>query len=212
MNVRWLGNYSFILKVEDKLIVVDPQSGSEDDYPIADIVIVTQFHVAHCNMGLVRKCMGPDTVLLSTSEVAAHIYPCSLFQVGDNRVFDNIEIFCTPVKNDRPPLRPEQAVSERIGFVIHVKDKTYFFIGDSDFVEGMQDILPTVLFSPVGGTLVPDAKQASDIARIISPKVAIPVHWGGFVGSKDDAELFSDLCREKNINVLIPQKGEVFTI
>ncbi|MBW3018634.1 MBL fold metallo-hydrolase [Candidatus Woesearchaeota archaeon] len=212
MNVRWLGNYSFVLEIAGKVIVVDPQAGSEDDYPIADIIIVTQFHVAHCNVGLVRKCLGPNTALLGTSEVASQIYPCSLFEAGDNRIFDDVEIFCTPVHNDRPPLRPEQAVSERIGFVIHYKDSSYFFIGDSDFVEGMQDILPSVLFIPVGGTVVPDAEQASAIARVISPKVAIPVHWGDFVGTKDDADYFADLCREKNINVLVPVKGEVFTI
>ncbi len=48
---------------------------------------------------------------------------------------------------------------------------------------------------PVSGTYVMTAEEAVEAARIIKPKVAIPMHYRAIVGSVDDGNLFSDLLR-----------------
>ena len=212
MMLKWLGDYSFVLEVAGKTVVIDPCSGDESEYPVADVIIITQWHFAHCNVGFVRKCMGDETIVLGTEEVASQIFPCSTFKTGDSRRVDDIEIFCMPVNNPRPGIKPGSKPSAQFGFVLHAEGKKHYFIGDSDFVEGMQDVLPDTLIIPVGGTVTLNPKQAADTARLISPKVAVPVMWGGFVGSKDDADYFAELCRDADVDVLVPELGSVLPL
>jgi L-ascorbate metabolism protein UlaG (beta-lactamase superfamily) len=40
-----------------------------------------------------------------------------------------------------------------------------------------------------------DATQAAEAANLINPKLAIPMHYGKVVGSKQDAERFKELCK-----------------
>jgi L-ascorbate metabolism protein UlaG (beta-lactamase superfamily) len=42
-----------------------------------------------------------------------------------------------------------------------------------------------------------DAKEAAELVNTIKPKLAIPMHWGSIVGSSEDADNFSKLCKCK---------------
>ena len=53
-------------------------------------------------------------------------------------------------------------------------------------------------FLPVGGTYTMDYKEAADLANIIKPKIAVPIHYGIIVGTKEDAIKFKNLIN-KNI-------------
>jgi len=208
MQLIWFGNYSFVVRIGSFVVLIDPQ-GFEENFPIADLIIVTQWHYAHCNRGIIQKCMHDNTAVLGTPEVASHLHPCSVLAVGESRLFegDRIEVFGMPAVNDRPGLREKP--ESRVGFVLHAKGKKLFFIGDSDFVEGMEDVHPDVLVIPVGGTLTLNAKEAADVVDIIAPKLSIPVHWGGLVGSRVDAEYFCEQIHERGHDCKLVEQGEV---
>jgi len=48
---------------------------------------------------------------------------------------------------------------------------------------------------PVSGTYVMTAKEASEAAASIKPKIAIPMHYASIVGSVKDAEEFKKLAK-----------------
>lgn len=48
-------------------------------------------------------------------------------------------------------------------------------------------------FVPVGGTYTMDYKEAAKLINVIKPKVAVPIHYGSIVGTKEDAINFSKL-------------------
>ena len=48
-----------------------------------------------------------------------------------------------------------------------------------------------------------NAIQAVTAATIINPKLAIPMHYGSIVGTKEDAEKFVQECKEKGLNTKI---------
>jgi L-ascorbate metabolism protein UlaG (beta-lactamase superfamily) len=62
-----------------------------------------------------------------------------------------------------------------------------------------------VAFLPVSGTYVMTAEQAVEAAKVIKPKVAIPMHYGAIVGSKDDAAKFKKAL-EGEIPVVVLSK------
>ena len=35
-----------------------------------------------------------------------------------------------------------------------------------------------------------DSREAAELANIIKPKIAVPVHYGSIVGKKEDGDLF----------------------
>ena len=66
-------------------------------------------------------------------------------------------------------------------------------MGDSTFMPQLEKMMPDILLIAVGGTYTPGARAAAKAADLISAKLAIPVHWGSVVGTRDDAELFKEL-------------------
>ena len=47
-------------------------------------------------------------------------------------------------------------------------------------------------------------KEAANLANIIMPKVAIPIHYGSIVGFRDDAKLFaSNLNTQIDCEIMI---------
>lgn len=52
-------------------------------------------------------------------------------------------------------------------------------------------------FVPVGGTYTMDYKEAAELINVIKPKVAVPIHYGSIVGTKEDAINFSKLIHSE---------------
>jgi L-ascorbate metabolism protein UlaG (beta-lactamase superfamily) len=49
-----------------------------------------------------------------------------------------------------------------------------------------------VALLPVSGTYVMTATEAAEAARRIQPRVAVPMHWGHHIGTREDAQAFAD--------------------
>ena len=54
---------------------------------------------------------------------------------------------------------------------------------------GLKDV--DVALLPVGGRYTMDAEEAARAANTFRPRVVIPYHWGDIVGTRQDAERFS---------------------
>lgn len=47
-----------------------------------------------------------------------------------------------------------------------------------------------------------DYKEAAELVNIIKPKIAVPIHYGSIVGTKQDAEKFERLIVQDVISVV----------
>jgi len=57
---------------------------------------------------------------------------------------------------------------------------------------------------PIGGTYTMNSKEAAELINEIKPKIAIPIHYGEIVGTKQDALDFIELVNPKiECNILI---------
>ena len=77
--------------------------------------------------------------------------------------------------------------------------------GDTDITEENRKVKCDIAFLPVGGTYTMDYKDAAELANIIKPKIAIPVHYGSIVGNKKDGERFIELL-DKHIKGIVLMK------
>ena len=58
-----------------------------------------------------------------------------------------------------------------------------------------------VALLPVSGTYVMTAEEAAEAARRIQPRLAVPMHWGEHIGTKEDAERFAELTPVAGRNI-----------
>jgi L-ascorbate metabolism protein UlaG (beta-lactamase superfamily) len=92
-----------------------------------------------------------------------------------------------------------------VGYVLQLGDTTYYHAGDTDHLTDLETISPQVAFVPIGGTFTMDASEAAGLIRIMSPQLAVPMHYGFVVGSPADAERFRQEADPVRVEILQPQ-------
>ncbi len=205
MRLTWFGHSSVKIEADNQVIYIDPYAGPDSWYKPGNIVLVSRFHFDHCSVEKVRRVSHDGTHVLGTADVAREIFPSSVIRSMENKVFDGVEIVGMPVANPHVEFRRHTEEGDALGFVIHAENKLVYFMADSDFLPQTENMKPDVLLIAVGGTYTSAPKEAAEIAIRINPKLAIPIHWGGVVGTRDDALLFSELAR---VPVKVLEPGE----
>ena len=80
-----------------------------------------------------------------------------------------------------------------LGFELNVRGQRLYHAGDTDVIPEMDWVVGVdVALLPVSGVHVMTALEAAEAARRIQPTVAVPMHWGGHIGSEEDAKTFAD--------------------
>jgi L-ascorbate metabolism protein UlaG (beta-lactamase superfamily) len=189
-NVHWLGHACFKF-TGSKAVYIDPYQieGGET----ADVILITHDHYDHLSMEDIEKVRGSKTVIVVPESASGSIKGnVKTMKAGDRIEVEGIEIQAVPAYNIGKKFHPKE--ESHVGYVFRVDDVTYYHSGDSDLIPEMSDIKTDVAFLPVGGTYTMNAEEAARAAAAIGPKVAVPMHWGAIVGSREDAEKFEKLC------------------
>ena len=201
MLIKWFGHSSFQLKAGKKNIYINPYKGEPEDYKdIADIILVSRWHFSDCRLALIKKIRNENTIILATNDTIAETSG-TLIVPGQKWDFEDVKV--TPVDAYTIDLPQSHPKGSGYGFLIEAEGKKLYYADDTSFTPEMTKIKADIIILPVGGTFVMNARQAARAAEIISPKLAIPSHYGSLMGSLDDAEWFKELVEAKNIKVII---------
>jgi L-ascorbate metabolism protein UlaG (beta-lactamase superfamily) len=90
-----------------------------------------------------------------------------------------------------------------VGYIINIKNTSYYIAGDTDIIPEMKDFNVDVAFLPVGGTYTMSALEAAKAANIIKPLVVVPTHYGAVIGSVEDAKTFVDNLDASILGVIL---------
>ena len=192
-NIKWLGHSSFKI-TGDKIIYIDPWKVGEEEP--GDIILVSHEHFDHCSRSDVQKLSKDDTTIVTIRACEYKLYgKRRIVKPGDEIIVKGIEIEAVPAYNIGKPYH-QKAVG-RVGFIITVDEERIYFAGDTDIIPEMKDIKADIALLPVGGTYTMNAEEASQAANMLKPEIAIPMHWGDFVGTRKDAERFKELCNTR---------------
>ena len=135
-----------------------------------------------------------------------------IIEPGEEFQFGNIKIEAVPAYNVKKEFHPKR--EGWMGFVIKFKEVVIYHTGDSDKIPEMSKLTgygkrgnEFVALLPVSGSYVMDVEEAVDVASMISPDLVIPMHYGaGVAGTREDAERFVKLCRERGLRAEILEK------
>ena len=201
-NIHWLGHDTFRIDGEE-VIYTDPFKIKKKD--TAGIILITHEHYDHCSPEDVNKLQGPDTVIVAPADCAAKLKGnVKIVKPGDKIEIRGVAIEVLPSYNTNKQFHTKDR--GWAGYVFTAKGQRIYIAGDTDHIPEMKSIRTDIALLPVSGTYVMTADEAVQAALDIKPKVAIPMHYGSIVGSKEDARKFADKLKGKIEVVILPEE------
>ncbi len=201
-NIR-VNTQSSIKIVLDKVIYFDPFK-IEEELHDADIIFITHNHFDHLDKRSINKIKNDNTVIVAPKSIEFDIsgIDCQkyLLEPNDEIMIDNIKINAIPAYNVNKQFHPR--INNWLGYLVNYNDITYYVMGDTDNTKEAEEIKCDILFIPIGGYYTMNVKEASELIKIIKPKVVIPTHYGSIIGSKDDGKELTDILKNTDINVV----------
>ena len=182
---------------KEKVIYIDPFK-IDKNYNDADMIFVTHDHYDHYSEEDIDKIKKEDTIIIAPEELLTKLLrkgfrKDSIITVEPNKKYmiQGMKFETIPAYNTNKQFHPKE--NGWVGYIIEIKGVRYYIAGDTDITEENRRVKCDVAFVPVGGTYTMDFKEAAKLVNEIKPKMAIPIHYGDIVGTKQDAIDFSKL-------------------
>ena len=196
--VDWLGHSSFRIRAPGATIYIDPYR--VPDGPKADVILITHGHYDHFSPQDVERLSGERTALIAPPAAAERLTGRVVgVSAGDELEPDGArgtEVAAIPAYNtskrdaDGRVFHPRGAGG--VGFEVDARGERLYHSGDTDVIPEMDEVAGVDgALLPVSGVYVMTAAEAAEAARRIAPAVAVPMHWGGHIGTRADAEAFA---------------------
>ena len=182
---------------KEKTIYIDPFK-IDKNYNDADIVFITHDHYDHYSEEDIDKVINENTTIIIPEELLTNllrkgINKNAIITVEPNEKYmvQGIKFETIPAYNTNKIFHPKE--NGWVGYIITLDDIRYYIAGDTDITEENRKVKCDVAFVPVGGTYTIDFKEAAQLINEIQPKIAVPIHYGSVVGTKQDATDFIKL-------------------
>jgi len=198
-EVVWLGHSGFRVGVGRASVYIDPYRIASDE-PKADLILITHQHYDHFSIQDLERVRKPDTAVIGPPAVAerldGNVHSLRAGEVVETDVY-GVDVRAVPAYNtskrdgEGRPFHPREA--GWLGYEVNVRGERLYHAGDTDVIPEMDWVVGVeVALLPVSGVHVMTALEAAEAARRIQPTVAVPMHWGGHIGSDRDAQAFAD--------------------
>ncbi len=164
----------------------------------ADYIFITHDHYDHYDESSIKKAMNETTVLIVPKILAeqARKLTSNVLVVEPNKSYTLNDITFETIAsyNKEAPYHPKE--KDYVGYNVTIDDKKYYIMGDTDRTVETDNVTTDICFVPIGGTYTMDVKTASDYINTITPKIAIPIHYGSIVGALSLKEEFKQNIKE----------------
>lgn len=194
---------------KEKVIYIDPYK-IKDEAKDADLIFITHGHYDHYSEEDIDKIKKMDTIIVAPKDLLEKLLEygfeesCILCVEPDKKYkIDGISFETVPAYNINKQFHLKE--NKWVGYILELDENRYYIAGDTDVTEYNEKVKCDVVFVPVGGTYTMNAEEAAYLANKINPKIAVPIHYGSIIGTKQDAEKFVNLL---NSNI----KGKIFIL
>ena len=201
LNITFVGHATILLEMNGARILTDPVlrnrimhlRRSAQPFETAwhqniDAVLISHMHYDHLDLPSLEK-LGKSMRLIVPRGMARMLHRRGFNQVEeltrhDTTTVGPLTIRATPADHDRARFRHGPA-ADTLGFVIK-GHHTAYFPGDTDIfpemvnLAGLLDValMPVWGWGPTLGKGHLDPYRAAMALQMLSPRLAIPIHWG----------------------------------
>ena len=200
-RVTYIGHGTVLAELDGARLITDPvmrgrvgplrRPGPPPPADVADgldALLISHLHHDHADLPSLRRIdrevpalVGPGAGRFLTRRgftTVTELSPGESAQVG--------EVTITATEAMHPSERRLERDSEAVGFLIAGGGHRLYFAGDTDLFDGMGELGPglDLALLPIwgwGASIGPghlDPERAARAASLISPKMAVPIHWG----------------------------------
>jgi L-ascorbate metabolism protein UlaG (beta-lactamase superfamily) len=198
----WIGHSGFRLRAGRANVYIDPYRVSPDA-PKADLILVTHGHYDHFSPQDIERLTQKGTVLVAPAAVAervtGRVISIAPGEMLEDELVRGVAVAAIAAYNTSKRNAEGQVFHPReagfVGYDLNVRGERLYHAGDTDVIPEMDAVAGVdVALLPVSGTYVMTADEAAEAARRIAPRVAVPMHWGENIGSREDAVTFAELA------------------
>ncbi len=228
-RIKWLGHATFVIKLSEYTIVIDPWvtnplspyrsiNSFVKDYPNIDFIFITHDHGDHVGDTIDLLNRYKDVKLVALYELAEHI---AKEANASNRVISaniggpinlgGIEAVFTPAIHS-------SSISDPSGIIVFGEDKAIYHAGDTGLFSEMSFIKelynPTVALIPIGGHFTMGIKEAVKALEILRPRYAVPMHYNTFDVIKVNVDKFVELAKSRvpETTIIVLKPGEELAV
>ena len=202
--------HSCIRISKNKVIYIDPFN-IEKSYNDADLIFITHDHYDHYSEEDIDKVKKDETVFIVPEGLLTKLLKKGIRQdciiaveLNQTERVLGIRFETVPAYNVNKTFHPKE--NGWIGYIIEIDGIRYYIAGDTDMNEDNMKVKCDVALVPVGGTYTMDFKEAARLINEIKPKIAVPIHYGSIVGTKQDATDFVKLLHPSIKGIILMSK------
>ena len=200
LALTWHGHATTLIELDGIRLLTDPVMGARvgplvrvapavaaDAAEAIDAVLLSHLHADHADATSLRS-VGRETLVIAPPGAEAWLHGAGLANVmelgpGERTHLGAVKVTATPAVHEGRRWRYGTR-AQSIGFLA-AGSLSCYFAGDTDLFDEMSEIGPVdAALLPVSGwgpTLGPghlDPERAATAAQRVSPRVAVPIHWG----------------------------------
>ena len=182
---------------KEKTIYIDPFK-IDKNYNDADMIFITHDHYDHYSEEDIDKVKKANSIFIVPENLLKKLIKKGINDENiitlapeDIEIIDGIKIEAIHSYNIDKPFHPKE--KNWLGYIIEIDGVRYYISGDTDITRENKKVKCDVAFVPVGGTYTMNFSEAAQLVNIIKPKIAVPIHYGSIVGTKQDATDFIKL-------------------
>ena len=208
-SIQWFGQASVKIQNCGKTIYIDPFRLKQPDK--ADLILITHSHFDHFSPEDLKLIVSPDTWIFCPADFSSQLEVFGAAKVvpvkpGFETEWKGIQIKAVPMYNI---LKKDKHPKEKgwVGYLLNLCNVWLYHTGDTEFIPEMKNIQCDIIMLPLGQTYTMNSVEDAVQAVIdTNASVAIPIHYGIYEGSNDDALKFKELLWNK-AEVIILQQG-----
>ncbi len=188
---------SFVIQSPETTIFVDPV-GSLKQYslfPVPNIVLLTHEHGDHFDSGLIKKIVGPNTIIIEPKVVNNKLGTGTVLNNGDSIFIGNIKIVAVPMYNITAGRLNYHLKGVGNGYVINIAGKRVYISGDTEDIPEMRNLKNIdYAFICMNLPYTMSADQAASAILEMKPSNVYPYHFRNSTGDYEKVlDKFKDL-------------------
>lgn len=198
--IDWLGHSGFRIRVGRAVVYIDPYR-VPDGSPPADLILVTHGHYDHFSPQDVERLSTSRTWLVGPAVVAervsGQVHSIAPGELLEDEIVQGVHVAAVAAYNTSKRDAEGRVFHPReagwVGYELNLQGERLYHSGDTDVIPEMDSVTGVdVALLAVSGVYVMTPQEAAEAARRIQPRVAVPMHWGGPIGTEADARAFAE--------------------
>lgn len=182
-----------------------------DNLEKADVILYTHAHKDHCKKITADLLRKDSTVFIGPKPCNKEIpYMTDILGLNQELEISGFKIKTVPAYNtsDGTSTRKVHNMKNSLGYIIEFENLRIYHAGDTDFIPEMKTLGDIdITFLPIGGTFTMDIDEVIEAAKVINPRILIPIHKL----DKDPEQLRGGL-KDTTITVQVLEIGETIVV